>query len=370
MAALRLTNLAKVDRSAEPEPATLRDVTFETGEREFVTILAPAGSGKTTLLRLIAGLEEPSAGEIRLGDRVLNEVPPHERDLAMVFSDGALYPEMTVRENLVFCLLMRKFGRAEMERRIADVAATFALSDLLDRQPASLSVADRMRTALARAVIRQPKLLLLDARLSTLCSASWPDGEQQIAKLPERIQAPVIHATCDSAEASAFADRIVVLHRGAVQQIGTAEDLYSAPANLFVAGFVGSPPMNLLDGRLSEGRDGIAFRESGDGTIDVRVPTASNPTAEDVVLGIQPEHIEIAGLATGQKSAPGTFRALVELVQPEGGGTLLRLQTGGHRLVCRTSRRIDRAEAGHRMQFALDVARVHLFGKATGERLR
>jgi multiple sugar transport system ATP-binding protein len=352
--------------------AELADFTFEIQDREFVTLAGPPGCGSSTILRLIAGLEDPSQGEIFFGERRMNDVPAKDREVAFVSRDYAPYPRMSVHDNLAFALRPGKFSEVETRKRVLAAAELLGLQEIMDRVPATLDAGERQRLALVRAIARQPKVILLDEPFAGLDGEARVRGRAEITKLHQRLPATIIYATNDPVEALAMGVRLVVLDRGVVQQEGNSATVYDAPGNLFVAGFVGQPPMNLIRGTLKQDRDSLVFSEQGDGTIKIRLPVSDFSNANDfvgqpIVLGIRPEHIAVATAETG--SSPSSFRALVDMVEPVGADTNLYLQTGAHALICRSHDGVDRSQAGHRSQFEIDLKEARLFDPASGRLL-
>lgn len=342
---------------------------LEVADREFVVLTGSAGSGISALLRMVAGLD-PVRGEILLDDRPLKDLPPKEREVALVSGDYQPYPRLTVRDNLTIGLAGRGFSSTEIKKRVPAVAAIMGLEGILERGAHLASEEERRRIALARAMVLQPKVYLFDQPGGSRAGENRLRAD--IASLYRRSPATMIYSTNDPVEAMAIGDRLVVVDRGVVQQEGSARSVYEAPANLFVAGFLGDPPMNLVQGTLKQDRDSLLFLEAGDGTIQVRLPSArlsngSEFVGKAVVLGIRPEDLEIAsapadGLAAG-------FRALVERVEARGSDADLYLQTGAHTLICRTRQEMDRREGGYRAQIELDAARTQLFDQASGRRI-
>jgi multiple sugar transport system ATP-binding protein len=347
------------------------DVSLEIADREFVVLVGPSGCGKSTTLRMIAGLEEISRGDIFIGDRRVNDVPPKDRDIAMVFQNYALYPHMSVYDNMAFGLKLRKFPKTEIKKRVSDAASILGIENLLDRRPKALSGGQRQRVAVGRAIVRQPKVFLFDEPLSNLDAKMRVQMRTEITRLHQRLQATMIYVTHDQIEAMTMGDRIVVMNNGRVQQNDTPLKLYNEPENLFVAGFLGSPPMNFIQGALKAMRDGIVFKEMGDGTIEVNLGERSGVhdfIGKEVLLGIRPEDVEIAQFSKSA-GAVASFPAIVDIVEPMGAETNLYLQTGAHTVICRSQRALDHREAGHRLQFELNVAKARLFDAASGLRM-
>jgi multiple sugar transport system ATP-binding protein len=356
-----------------------RDVTAVSGvnleieDREFVVLVGPSGCGKSTTLRMIAGLEEISKGEILIGDKVVNRVPPKDRDIAMVFQNYALYPHMSVYDNMAFGLKLRKYPKAEIKKRVGDAASILGIEELLERRPKALSGGQRQRVALGRAIVRQPKVFLFVEPLSNLDAKMRVQMRTEITKLHQRLQATMIYVTHDQIEAMTMGDRIVVMSNGFVQQTDTPIKLYQEPANIFVAGFLGSPPMNFINGTLKRERDGFYFTELQGGSIRVRLAREGDSILEPMserplLLGIRPEHIEIAQFAATDQPK-GSFPAIVDMVEPMGPETNLYLQTGAHTVVCRSQRALEHREVGHRLQFEMDTTKAHLFDLASGDRV-
>jgi multiple sugar transport system ATP-binding protein len=372
MAKVTLLNVRKVYRGDKgKEVAAVQNFDLDIDDREFVVFVGPSGCGKSTTLRMIAGLEEISGGDIFIGDRRVNDVPPKDRDIAMVFQNYALYPHMSVYDNMAFGLKLRKYPKAEIRKRVEEAAAILGIETLLDRKPKALSGGQRQRVAVGRAIVRQPKVFLFDEPLSNLDAKMRVQMRTEITKLHRRLEATMIYVTHDQIEAMTMGDRIVVMKDGLIQQIDAPLKLYHFPGNLFVAGFLGSPPMNLLHGRLREGGDGVVFNEVGGGVLQVAFgdrPAYKAYAGRDVVLGVRPEDI---GPVEQGKHAPGTtFDALVDLVEPMGADTNFYLQTGAHTVVCRSESPVEHGSAdGRRMRFSMNVEKAHLFDPETTHRI-
>ncbi|MGH8092838.1 MAG: ABC transporter ATP-binding protein [Chthoniobacterales bacterium] len=354
----------------------VKGVSLEIADREFAVLVGPSGCGKSTTLRMIAGLEDISKGDIFIGEKRINDVAPKDRDIAMVFQNYALYPHLSVYDNLAFGLKLRRFPKTEIEKRVADAARILGIESLLNRKPKSLSGGERQRVAVGRAMVRQPKVFLFDEPLSNLDARMRVQMRAEITRLHQRLQATMIYVTHDQVEAMTMGDRIVVMKEGVVQQNDAPLALYNEPVNLFVAGFLGSPPMNFISGRLKEDGDKIRFCELDGGTIDVAFPARERPAAraflgKDVVLGIRPEDLEVATFTRKEGKAAGIgFPAIVDLVEPMGAETNLHLQTGAHTLVCRSQAGFDHREAGHRLQFEMNLRKAHFFDPVSTNRLR
>jgi len=282
MAEVRLEHVTK--RFAD-DVVALDDLSLEIGDGEFLILVGPSGCGKTTALRLVAGLEKPSAGTITIGERVVNGVSPRDRDIAMVFQNYALYPHMTVYRNLAFGLKERKTPKPEIERRVTEASAILGLDDLLKRRPAQLSGGQRQRVAMGRALVREPEAFLMDEPLSNLDAKLRVQMRAELKRIHQRLGITTIYVTHDQVEAMTLGDRIVVMSNGKVQQIGRPQEVYSSPTNLFVAGFIGSPPMNLLRGHVADGHVHAG---------ELSLPTSA-ATPADVAVGVRPEDLSIVG---------------------------------------------------------------------------
>jgi multiple sugar transport system ATP-binding protein len=355
------------------EVTAVNDLDLEIQDREFVVLVGPPGCGISSIVRMIAGLDEVSRGEIWIDGRPVHDLPPKDRDVALVARGHTLYPRMSVSENLGFGLKLRKFPRAELEKRVRSAAAAVGLEELLEDRPESLSREQRQRVAIARAVALQPKVFLFDEPLATVEPKACGPLRSEIVKLQQRLDATTIYATHDPLEAMALGGRIVVLSDGVLQQEGTARELYGEPANVFVAGFLGAVPMNFVRGNLKQERDGLFFSEVEEGTIELRLPVSQFPAAGEfvgkpVLLGIRPEEIGMAEAAATEKYV-GYFPALIDHVELMGAEADLYLRTGAHTLICRIPAEPNVGEAGHRGRFLLNVNRLCLFDPESTRRI-
>ncbi|MFD9900323.1 ABC transporter ATP-binding protein [Mesorhizobium sp. NPDC059025] len=335
----------------------LHGVDIDIKDGEFVILVGPSGCGKSTLLRMIAGLEGVSSGDIAIGGRVVNDVAPKNRDIAMVFQSYALYPHMTVEANMGFSLKLAKAPKEQIQRRVRDAAQILGLEKLLDRYPRHLSGGQRQRVAMGRAIVRQPQVFLFDEPLSNLDAKLRVQMRSEIKQLHQRLKTTTVYVTHDQIEAMTMADRIVVMHDGVVEQIGSPLELYDRPANLFVAGFIGSPGMNFLRGRLgtSEKPEFI-----GNGGVRLQLPAGMKVTCDaEVILGIRPEHLML--VETG-------IQAQVVIVEPTGSETQVFARLGKDEVVCTTRDRID-VRPGDRLALQPDFSKLHLFDAGTGARL-
>ena len=337
----------------------LHGVSIDAADGEFVVLVGPSGCGKSTLLRMIAGLESVTAGEIRIDGRVVNDAPPKERDVAMVFQSYALYPHMTVAENMRFSLKLRGASRAEIETRVKKAADILGLSALLGRYPRQLSGGQRQRVAMGRAIVRDPQVFLFDEPLSNLDAQLRVAMRTEIKALHQRLETTTVYVTHDQIEAMTMADRIVVMRDGNVEQVGAPLDLYDKPDNQFVAGFIGSPAMNFIKGRISANGNASFLTEGG-----LNLPLNEVPRSADgrlAVYGIRPEHFVI--------DAGSEITAKVLVVQPTGMETLVFAKLGDQDIVILFRERIAIAP-GDTLPLAPDRRLVHLFDAGTGRRLQ
>jgi len=348
----------------------VRALTIDIPDREFFVLTGPRGCGASETLRMIAGLDPIASGEISIGGKRVHDLPPKERDIAMLFPTDTLYPRMPVSENMGLALKLRKFPQPEIKKRIAEAASILDLDKCLERRPAALSPSERFRVALGRAIVRQPKVFLFDEPLGRLDTATRTTMRAEILRLHHRLQATIIYATSDPVEAMTMANRVAVMQGGRLQQIGATIPVYQEPENLFVAGFLGAPPMNLVQGKLRESGDALTFKETGEGILEIKLnprPEAKPFAGRDIVAGIRPEDIEIV-TAPPRQGTP-RFKALLDIVELMGAETDAHIDTGAHRIIARTPIAIPSEEAGHRVQFEIDPARVHLFDPETTRRI-
>jgi len=369
MAALSVRGLSK--RYANLEVLKGIDLDIESGE--FTVLVGPSGCGKSTLLNIVAGLDKPTAGTVEIGGRVVNDIPPKDRDIAMVFQSYALYPSMTVRQNITFGMECRHVPKAEQDKALANVARLLQIEPLLGRKPSQLSGGQRQRVAMGRALVRNPLLFLFDEPLSNLDAQLRVEMRMEIKRLHQRIRATIVYVTHDQIEAMTMATRIAVMLKGEVQQFADPDTIYRYPANLFVARFMGAPPMNTVPARLVV-EDGAPLCVIGAGRPDeVRLRLQGYDTAaafrdKDVVLGIRPECIAESGRVFATTSdAPVVISAPVEMIEPTGAETIVSLRLGGEPALARISPDI-RPELGALAPFALDTRRICLFDPTT-ERL-
>jgi multiple sugar transport system ATP-binding protein len=353
LAAVRISEVRKSFGVTE----ILRGVSIDVADGEFAVLVGPSGCGKSTLLRMIAGLERITSGEIHIGGRAVNEVPPRDRDIAMVFQNYALYPHMTVSKNMGFGLKLRRETTTEIQTRVAYAAEVLGLDQLLERYPRQLSGGQRQRVAMGRAIVRAPQVFLFDEPLSNLDAKLRVAMRAEIKALHQRLRTTTIYVTHDQIEAMTMADQIVVMRDGLIEQVGAPLDIYDNPCNSFVADFIGSPAMNFIHGRIRRGRN-ITF-ETDDG---LHFPLAKDVSAEnagDLMYGVRPEHIRMAS-----NGIPGQ----VLVVEPTGSETQIVVKLGRDELTCISRERLFLRPRDN-VCVAPDPAAVHLFDAATGRRI-
>jgi multiple sugar transport system ATP-binding protein len=353
----------------------IEDLDLDVEDHEFMVLVGPSGCGKSTALRMIAGLEETTAGTIEIGGRVVNDVPPRDRDIAMVFQSYALYPHMTVRENLEFGLKIRKTPAPEMARLVGEAAAILGLGEYLDRKPKQLSGGQRQRVAVGRAIVRQPAVFLFDEPLSNLDAKLRVQMRAEISRLQKQLRTTTVYVTHDQVEAMTMGHRIAVMQRGRLQQVGTPLEVYEQPANLFVAGFIGTPPMNFLPGVLAGPTGDGAMASVATGGLELRLPARLGAATRGqdgrrVVLGIRPENLREPGDGGGRGGggALQPITARVEFVEPLGHEVIVHGRVGDHLLIAKVDP--HRAPAmGAELAMALETDAVHLFDAATEQRI-
>src|SRR5688500_13551500 len=365
MAEVRLENLYKI------YPGNVKavdNVNLDIKDKEFLVLVGPSGCGKTTTLRMVAGLEDISAGEIYIGDRLVNDVPPKDRNIAMVFQNYALYPHMTVFKHMAFSLKLRHTPKYEITRRVKTAADILGIGDLLDRKPRQLSGGQRQRVAVGRAIVRQPEVFLFDEPLSNLDAKLRVQMRTEIAALHHRLGATMIYVTHDQVEAMTLGQRIVVLHEGRVQQIDSPLNLYNHPANRFVAGFIGSPAMNFLRGRVTRA-NGLRFMVE-DAGLELRLPdwcgaVLEAHSARELMVGFRPESLHAAhGRAPGAELA--TLPLTVDVLEPLGNEIFVHAHAGDVRVTARVPPQ-PLPGPGEPIALAIDLARLHFFAADTGE---
>ena len=370
----------------------VNDANLDIDDGEFMILVGPSGCGKSTCLNMIAGLEDISEGELRIGGRVVNQLSPKDRDIAMVFQDYALYPHMTVRGNMAFGLKLAKIDQAEIDRKVNQAAELLELSELLDRKPANLSGGQRQRVAMGRAIVRSPQVFLMDEPLSNLDAKLRVQMRTTVSRIQNRLETTMVYVTHDQTEAMTLGDRVAVMRGGVIQQVATPEELYERPANLFVAGFIGSPAMNFLPVHLDDGR---LRTPMGDLPLpaEVRAKLQQAGAGRDLIAGIRPEHFKDAALVGADQRAQGlTFQVLVEVLEWLGAEELAYFRVQGARASARELEelaadsgstdvpqagdqlvaRLDpasRAREGEKLELWLDPHRAQLFNPQDGAHL-
>ena len=360
MATVNLSALRKAYAGHE----VVHGVDLDIADCEFIALVGPSGCGKSTILRMIAGLEDITAGEIAIGGLVVNERDPKDRDIAMVFQDYALYPHMSVFENMAFSLQYRGVRKDEIRRRVDEAARILGIEALLLRKPRQLSGGQRQRVAMGRAIVRDPLVFLFDEPLSNLDAKLRVQMRTEIKKLRERVRTTTVYVTHDQVEAMTLADRIVVLDHGRIEQVGTPEDVYETPATTFVASFIGAPPMNLVPGRVEAGERGAFAVLSGGVRLPLGDGRAGSWAGREVTVGVRPEHLVWSPGADGDSALEGR----AQVVEPLGSDTLVLAEIGGHELQVRLPPRSVR-KAGEPMRLTVAPERVFLFDPATERRL-
>ena len=349
----------------------LKGIDIEIKDGQFLILVGGSGSGKSTLLNMVAGLESVTSGEILIDGKVVNDLPPKDRDIAMVFQSYALYPSMTVRENIAFGLNVKKVPKAEQEEIVARVAETLQITHLLDRRPAQLSGGQRQRVAMGRAISRKPSLFLFDEPLSNLDAKLRVEMRAEIKLLHQRLKATIVYVTHDQIEAMTMGDLIAVMKDGVVQQLGTPQEIYDNPANLFVAGFIGSPSMNFITVKpVIEGNEVFVAIENAGKSLRLALPFAADKlrsyAGRDVILGVRPE--QITDMSSAHGDVGQELGCLIDLVEPTGPDTLLTTRLNGAAVTCRTHPR-EAVLPGQTMQLSFNLSKAALFDPANGERI-
>ncbi|MGM0499736.1 MAG: ABC transporter ATP-binding protein [Bacillota bacterium] len=348
----------------------VKDQSLEIKDKEFVVLVGPSGCGKSTTLRMIAGLEEISEGDIKIGDNIVNDVAPKDRDIAMVFQNYALYPHMNVYDNMAFGLKLRKFPKDEIERRVQEAADILGIEQLLERKPKQLSGGQRQRVALGRAIVREPQVFLMDEPLSNLDAKLRVQMRTELSKLHHELQTTMIYVTHDQTEAMTMGDRIVVLKDGVIQQVDDPLSLYNHPNNMFVGGFIGSPAMNFMDAKIE--KDGDIYYVDGDGTFRIRIPEDKEKYIKDyvdkeVVFGCRPEDIVDTDINHDfEVEEDNSFEADVDVVEPMGSEIYLYLAEAGHSLIARVEAE-SKAQTGDTISLGVDLRKIHIFDAETEE---
>ena len=370
MPTVRLNGLQKIypGKGKNSPVEAVKKIDLEIQDREFMVLVGPSGCGKSTTLRMIAGLEEVNDGTIAIDDQIINELPPKDRDIAMVFQNYALYPHMTVFENIAFGLKLRKFPKTEIQNRVEEAARILGIENLLNRKPKALSGGQRQRVAVGRAIVRKPKIFLFDEPLSNLDAKTRAFTRMEISKLHCRLDATMIYVTHDQIEAMTMGDRICVMNAGEIMQTANPLELYNKPANLFVAGFIGSPSMNFIKGRV-ERKDGkvllIKICTSEDGMqieLGSRLSSlAESHVGKELILGIRPENLIIS---PDKIQAGNGFDLDIEVIEPMGNETLLYLSNGATSVTARAASD-SQLKIGEQLKVGFDLGHAHLFDPTT-----
>jgi multiple sugar transport system ATP-binding protein len=345
------------------EVHAVKDVNLHIRDKEFIVLVGPSGCGKSTTLRMVAGLEEITSGEIHIGERLVNDLPPKDRDIAMVFQNYALYPHMTVYDNMAFGLKMRKFPKPEIEKRVKDAAEILGIHELLKRKPRQLSGGQRQRVAVGRAIVRHPQVFLFDEPLSNLDAKLRVQMRVELKKLHDRLETTAIYVTHDQVEAMTLGDRVVVMKDGWIQQVGEPLELYGQPTNKFVAGFIGSPAMNFVDVAINDANGSVVAVAQG---LRLAVPPARAGAlraykGQQVALGVRPEDVHVA---TAADPAHVSFDANVEVVEPLGSEILLDVRVGRASIVARVEPGV-RVKIHEGVRLAVNADRMHFFDAKT-----
>ncbi|MCF7918832.1 MAG: sn-glycerol-3-phosphate ABC transporter ATP-binding protein UgpC [Candidatus Cloacimonetes bacterium] len=351
--------LKKVNKVYDKKVHVVKDISLEIKDKEFMVLVGPSGCGKSTILRMIAGLEEITSGEIIIGDRVVNELTPKDRDIAMVFQNYALYPHMSVYENMAYGLKLRKMPKADIDEQVQKTAAILGLEEFLDRKPKQLSGGQRQRVALGRAIVRKPQVFLFDEPLSNLDAKLRMQMRAEINKLHQQLDTTIIYVTHDQVEAMTMGDRITVLHNGIIQQCDTPLNLYDHPRNLFVAGFIGSPAMNMIKGKITND-NGLTFSTTG---IKFPVPQQLQDkmkafAGKEVILGVRPENVNI--------DQGSEITANVEVVEPMGNEIIVYLAIGDNHFLMRMEERVP-LKPGDKVNITFQDTHQHYFDAASEE---
>ena len=347
-----------------PDVVAVNDLNIEIADGEFLVLVGPSGCGKTTALRCVAGLETISEGNLRIGDRVVNDVAPKDRDIAMVFQSYALYPHMSVYDNLAFGLKLRKTPKADIERRVKEAAGILGLDRFLDRKPKALSGGQRQRVALGRAIVREPSVFLMDEPLSNLDAKLRVQTRAEIARLHQRLGTTTVYVTHDQVEAMTMGDRIAVMKDGLLQQVGTPQELYDGPVNVFVAGFIGSPAMNFATVKATEGEDLMLGNAKLVLSGKAAAAVAARPPGADLLIGFRPEHLDV----TDGRGEVVKIPASVDVVEYLGNEELIHAQAEGNEIVALIPS--DRnVKSGQQIELSVPIDKLHVFDPETEQSL-
>jgi multiple sugar transport system ATP-binding protein len=353
--------------NAPREVHIVKDVSLEVRDGEFLVLVGPSGCGKSTTLRMLAGLEEITSGSIFIDDKMVNDTSPKDRDIAMVFQNYALYPHMSVYENMAFGLRLRKFSESEIDKRVKETAELLGLQALLKRRPKELSGGQRQRVAMGRAIVREPKVFLMDEPLSNLDAKLRVQMRAELQKLHHRLGITTIYVTHDQTEAMTLGHRIALLEKGKIQQLDTPLNMYEKPANKFVAGFIGSPSMNFINAKI-EGEGDITFLKTSGFSLRIPEGYLKPFVGKDVIMGIRPENIYDREFSRQGSYSWNTFEAVVDVLEPLGSEVILHISFGEDSLVARVDPHTA-AKVGEKIPVVLDHEKVHIFDKETEKNL-
>ncbi len=364
MASVELKNVEKV---YENNVTAVKDASISIKDTEFIVLVGPSGCGKSTLLRMVAGLEDITSGEIEINDRLVNDVAPKDRNIAMVFQNYALYPHMTVKENMAFGLKLRKFPKQQIEERVQNAAEILSLSDYLERKPRALSGGQRQRVAVGRAIVRQPDVFLFDEPLSNLDAKLRVQMRIEITKLHQKLSATIIYVTHDQVEAMTMGDRIVVMNEGIIQQVDSPLNLYNHPTNKFVAGFIGSPAMNFIDGEFLDKNEFTFKAEHFNIKLsDQMFENLKNFSGKKVTLGVRPEHVNVT---SGQNDKENSMPAVVDVLEPMGNEVIAYFNSSGNTITARCNADSN-LQINDSVQIELEMGQMHFFDQETGQTLK
>ncbi|MFH0733410.1 MAG: sn-glycerol-3-phosphate ABC transporter ATP-binding protein UgpC [bacterium] len=367
MAEVRLVNVSKVYEGGNK---VVHNVSFEIKDKEFVVLVGPSGCGKSTTLRMIAGLEEISEGQLFIDDKLVNDISPKDRDIAMVFQNYALYPHMTVYDNMAFGLKLRKFNKQEIKDRVMHAAQILGIEDYLNRKPKALSGGQRQRVAVGRAIVRKPKVFLFDEPLSNLDAKLRVQMRTEISKLHKRLEATMVYVTHDQVEAMTMGDRIVIMKDGLINQIDSPLNLYNFPLNKFVAGFIGSPSMNFIEGTINNGNNLIFTSIDKSFVLDIPEKYKDNLKIynnKSIFLGIRPE--DILNVETNLDNTEKRYSFILEVVEPMGNEIFLYFTIAGNQFVARVPS-LEKPSAGEKVELMFNSQKLHFFDKETEQAIR
>ncbi|NTU85773.1 MAG: ABC transporter ATP-binding protein [Chloroflexales bacterium] len=353
------------------EVTVLKDLNIEINDGEFLVLVGPSGCGKSTALRCLAGLEEITDGSIWIGERVVNDVPPKDRDIAMVFQSYALYPHMSVYDNMAFGLKLRKVPKQEIDKRVKEAAEMLSIGHLLDRKPKALSGGQRQRVALGRAIVRDPAVFLMDEPLSNLDAKLRVQTRAEISKLHQRLKTTFIYVTHDQTEALTMGTRIAVMRDGILQQLDTPQNLYDSPANMFVAGFIGSPAMNFFEAKLDRVNGGMAVVVGKDFVVPVpsnKLDKVGGQAGKDIYFGIRPEDVHDASYVARGVDDAARLTTMVNVTEPLGSEVYAYVENSGKEFIGRLDPRTT-ARTGHTVEIVLDMEKMHIFDRETEKAL-